>query len=471
MFIINKKILSYIILFLICMQSLGFALPGNVFVAFFMPITFIFLIYHLLNDRYFINNIVSLCKYSPTIYLFSFYIWSILTVIISITKGFFAFGGFLTGFIGGLTFSVILSFLTIYVLLKENYIDLRSIIKFLVIFYMFAFIMGLIQFIGNELNSEFIRNFVASFNNKRAILLEQQTTDAFLKNRVQSIFDEPGGFGAFIYIHLPIIYSIALSKYKIFSNKLLNIIAKKLLIPLTLLNLILTRSPISLIFVFIVTGLYFYKFIIKYLKKYYLHIIATSSIILGVIFIIPQFINLEETYIKRIIVSLPNLFNLNTLILVEPSLATRIINYIILIKVGMTNFICGVGYGSISKAYPIFLKTTSLPLTKELLENMYMGIGHPAAALFYRVFAETGFIGLILLLSFYIKTTLKLNNTKLKLNNIIKDFHYGLFISLLAQSTFLLFYGGVLHNTYNIILFAIGNFMILNRKYIIYKYE
>lgn len=100
-----------------------------------------------------------------------------------------------------------------------------------------------------------------------------------------------------------------------------------------------------------------------------------------------------------------------------------------------------------------------------------MGIGHPAAAIFYRVFSETGFVGLVLLLSFYIKTTLKLNNIKLNLNNIIKDFHYGLFISLLAQSTFLLFYGGVLHNTYNIILFAIGNFMILNRKYIIYKYE
>lgn len=470
MLVINKKLFSYIILFLICMQSLGFAIPGNIFIAFFMPIVFIFLFYHLLNDKYFINNIVFLYKYSPTIYLFLFYIWSILTVIISITKGFFVFGGFFTGFIGGLTFSVILSFLTIYILLKENYIDLKSIIKFLTIFYMFVFIMGIIQFIGNELNNELIRILASSLNNKRAILLEQQTTDAFLKTRVQSIFDEPGGLGSFIYVHLPIIYSIALSKYKIFNNKFLNIIVKKLLIPLTIINLILTRSPISLIFVFIVTGLYFYKFIIKSIKKYYLNIIATFSIILGIIFLIPQFINLEETYIKRIIVSLPNLFNLNTLILVEESLATRIINYIILLKVGIANFIFGIGYGSITKAYPIFLKTTSLPLTKELLKNMYMGIGHPAAAVFYRVFSETGFIGLVLLLSFYIKTTLKLNNAKLKLNNIIKDFHYGLFISLLSQSTFLLFYGGVLHNTYNIILFSIATFIILNKKYIINEY-
>lgn len=471
MLLANKKVISYIILTLICLQSLGFALPGNIFVAFFMPITAVFLLWHLLNDKFFINNIINLCRYSPFIYLLLFYVWSIVTVIVAVTRGLFSFGGFLTGFVGGLTFSVICVFLTVYILLKENYIDLKSIIKFLTIFYLFVFAMGIIQFIGNELNNEFIRNFAAVFNNKRAILFNQDITIAFLKNRVQAIFDEPGGFGAYLYAQLPIMYSIVLSKYKIFCNKILNLSVKVLLIPLAFLNLILTLSPMSLILTFIVTVLYFYKFLFKFLKKYYLYIVIALLILTVAFYSLIKLVNIEETYIKRIILSLPNLFNLEALILVEPSLATRIINYLISIKVGLSNFLFGIGYGSLTIVYPLFLKTTSLPLTKELIENMYLGTGHPAVGLFYRAFAETGAIGIILLLTFYYRTLVKFHKTQIKLNNIIKDFHYGLFISMLFQSTVMLFYGGVLHNTYNIILFSIAIFMILNRKYIIYNYE
>lgn len=463
MLIINKKIISYFILFLICMQSLGFALPGNIFIAFFMPVTLFFLCYHFLSDKYLINHFIFLCKYTPFLYLFLFYIWSIFTIVISIIKGFFVFSGFLTGFVGGLTFSVLLTFFTTYIILKKNYLDLKDIIKFLTIFYFFIFILGLIQYIGNKLDIDLITNFVSFFNNKRSIFRGQDASLFLLKHRIQSIFDEPGAFGEYIYSQLPIIYSISLSKYKIFYNKFENIFIKRMLIPLAIINLVLTLSPISLIFTFIVTIIYFYKFIIKSVKKYYLLIIITFFLSLGVIFLIPQFINLEETYIKRIIVSMPNLFHIDTLIVVEPSLATRIINYIILTKIGLTNFIFGVGYGSISNIFIDSLKQTSLPLTQELIEKIYIGKASPASAIFYRIFSETGVPGISLILIFYYKLLYKLRVIKIKGANIIKNFHYGLFISLLFQSTLLLFYGGSIHNTYNIILYAIAIFIISNK--------
>lgn len=461
-FKINKTLIAYILLYIICLQSLGIALPGNVFIALFMPIIGIFLVWELISDKFFINNLIYMIKYSPFIYFCIFYLWSILTILIAFSKGLFYFSGFITGFIGGLTFSFLLVFITVYILLKKNYINLKGVIKFLAIFYLFVFVIGIIQFIGNEYNIDAIREFVTLFNNKRRIFFDQELLYNLSKNRVQSIFDEPGYFGAYVYTQIPIIFALCLSKYKIFKNKILNFSVKKLLIPLAFINIILTRSPISLIFVFIVTLLYFLKDITKYIKKYYIQIFSILLIISISIIISINTINIEETYIKRIIVTIPNLFSLKTLIIVEPSLATRIINYIIMIQEGIKNISFGIGYGTLTKHFSVLLQNTTLPLTMELVNKMRIGGGSPAAAILYRVFCETGLIGIILLLTFYFRTILKLYRIKLTQKNIEKDFCYGLFISLLAQSTFLLFYESNLHYTYNIILYAITIYLITN---------
>lgn len=464
---INKKIIAYIILIFVCLQSLGIAFPGNVFVALFMPIIGFFLLWKIISDKFFISHLIYMIKYSPFIYFCIFYFWSILTVLIAYSKGLFYFSGFLTGFLGGLTFSSLFVFITVYILLKENYISIKGVIKFLTIFYLFVFVIGIIQFIGNEYNIDAIREFVTLFNNKRIIFLDKELLYNLSKNRVQSIFDEPGNLGAYIYAQIPIMYAISFSKYKIFKNKILNYSVKKLLIPLAFINIILTRSPISLIFVFIVTLLYFFKDITKYIKKYYIQIFSILLIISISIIIFINTINIEETYIKRIIVTIPNLFNLKTLIIVEPSLATRIINYIIMIQEGIKNIYFGIGYGTITKHFSILLQNTTLPLTMELETKMQMGSGSPAAAILYRVFCETGLIGLILLLTFYFRIILKLYKIKLPQENIEKDFCYGLFIYLFAQSTLLLFYDSNLHNTYNIILYSLAIYLIItNLKFL-----
>lgn len=466
MLVINKKLIFFFTLTFVLLQSLGFALPGNIFIAFFMPITVIFLLVNLFSDKYFLFNIINLCKYTPFIYILLFYMWSIVTIIVSIVNGFFNFGGFLTGFVGGLTFSFMFVFITMYIFLKENYTDLKGFIKFLILFYIFVMIIGLINYVDNICDIDLIKKFLILFNNKRIIFFNLDTHSIENVSRVKSIFDEPGNLGAFIYSQLPIMYAVSLSKYKLFDNIFLNKFVKIILLPLTFINLVLTKSPISLIFVFLVTIIYFYKNIIKYVKKYFSQIITILLISSIILIIIYNNINLEKTYLQRIIVTVPNLFHLNTLIIVEPSLATRIINYIIMLQEGAKNILFGIGYGTITKHFSILLQNTNLPLTLELETKLSMGGGNPAAAIFYRVFCETGLIGLILLLTFYFRTILKFYKIKLPQENIEKDFCYGLFISLLAQSTFILFYDSNLHNTYNVILYAIAVYLTSDVKYI-----
>ena len=466
---INKTIIAYIILFVICLQSMGIAFLGNIFVALFMPVIGFFLLWKLISDKFFINNIIFLIKNSPFIYFCLFYLWSIFTVIVAMSKGLFYFNSFLTGFIGGLTFSVLLVFLTTYILLKENYIDLRNIIKFFALFYLFVFILGLINYVGSEFNIDVINNLLVLFNNKRAILSDKGSDFIILGKRIQSVFDEPGAFGEYIYVQLPIIFAICCSKYKIFDNIFLNFSIKKFLIPLAFINLILTKSPMSLILTFLVAIIYFYKFIIKYLKKYFFHIIIGVLIVLTIILVILSSINLKDTYLNRIIVSLPNLFHLKALIVVEPSLATRIINYIIMMQEGMKNFVFGIGYGTLATHFWVFLQNTTLPLTLELSKKAIACVGQPASAIFYRVFCETGLPGLILLLIFYFKTMFKLSKIKILQIGLEKDFLYGLFISLLFQSTLALFYNSNIHNTFNVILYAIALYLITNKNIIYYR--
>lgn len=460
MFTIKKNYIAYFILFFICLQSLGFALPGNIFIAFFMPIIAIFLLYCLFSKKVLIINLLFLTKYTPFVYLIFFYIWAFITVIYSIIQHQFYFGSFLNGFIGGLTFSVILVFLTIFILLKEKFINVKQFIQFLVLFYLFVFIIGIIQYIANTFNIDSINNIIGIFNNKRAILFDKLVTENLNQNRVQSIFDEPGNLGAYIYNQFPIILALTLSKYRLFENKVQNFLFKKPLLILAVINLFLSRSPISLIFIIITTLMFFSKSILIFLKKNFLKIFSSILIISISFLIVIKNINLEETYIKRILVAVPALFNIKVLINVEPSLATRIINYSIMLQTGLNNMLTGIGYGNLSKHFHILLQHTNMPLTNELMQILMTAGGQPAAAIFYRVFAETGACGLLLILFFYWRTIFKLFKTKIYFTGIIKDFKYGLFISLLFQITVGLFYGASLHNTYNIILFGISFYII-----------
>lgn len=455
---VNKPIIGYLLLSFMLLQSLGVRM-GSSFIALFMPCQLIFLLFLIFYNKSFFTELYYLYKRTPFKYLILFTIWACITVFISLMLGTFYFNSFLVGFIGGLIFSVIFTFICSY-FICNNFINLKTFIKFILIFYFFVFFLGILNYISNTYSLDIIKDFLLLFNNKRSIIFS--TTSTFESNRIRSIFDEPGNLGAFIYVSAPIIYSLVVNKYKIFENCFLNFVIKKGLIPLMILNLLFCCSPISLLLFLLVTFMYFYKKIFYYIKKYNLIII----LMLFLIIVLMPLINLNGSYLYRIVSVFSNLGSINNLILADASFATRIINYINMFQVGVDFPITGIGYGNISKYILVKMQSTNIPLTEELLKNLYSGKGGVAAAIFYKIFAETGVIGLTLLLVFLNKIRTELNIIK-KFKNIHPleySFINGLSCFILFQLFVRIFYDSNLHNTYEIILYSISIFIIIKYK-------
>ncbi len=466
MIAIKKQYIGYFILTLIFLQSFGFSAGNKVFIAFFMPVISIFLLFCITKYSNFIRDLTRLYKYSSFCYLVLFYFWALITVFISLISGNFYFSSFLNGFIGGLTFSVLLTFLTIFYLFKCKFITIKTILKFLSIFYIFVFLLSIGQFFANNYNLSFFNSIIVFFNNKRGILGGYNPLDNLLLNRVQSIFDEPSNLGSFLYANLPIIYMISLTKYKIFKNVFLSKVIKSILIPLAFISLYLTLSPISLIFAVIVTMIYFYKQILFFIKKrfvFFLVIIGLIFIILNYLFI--SALNSDSIVIKRILAVLFNFSNFNELIDVEPSLATRLINYSIFVQTGINNLFFGIGYGSLAKHFVFLLSNTTIPLTSELSRYVDRGMGHPASATYFRVFAETGLLGLFLICKFYYNSFNEMKKiVKVQRKGIVNDFCYSLLIFLLVHFVIVNFYNSTLHDTYFMAIVAISVSIIVKYK-------
>ncbi len=462
---VDKRSVGYLVLFIILLQSLGFGISGKLFIAVFMPVEVCFLLYNIMRDGNFWGKAAKLCRYTPFIYLFIYYFWAIITVYVSIMKGTFYFGSFINGFIGGLTFSVILGYLSVYFILKEGYISIREFIKFLTIYYLFIYVMGIVQYIANVYSVDILNNFMVLFNNKGALLFDKDPLNKLAANRIQSIFDEPSNLGGFIYSNLPIIYAIGLSRYKIFESKVMSKAVKMILIPMTLLTLIMAMSPMSLVFAIFVTLLYFSKGIVVFLRRHIVKFTFIISIFLIIsVFAMMMVKSSDIRVLKRIAVSIPNLFNLETLIVVEESLATRIINYIIMLKAGIDNIVFGVGYGNLAKYFVELMKMTTMPLTPEQLFNMQNGFGSPASATFFRVFAETGLIGLILVINFYYRSLWRLIKGRRYFEGIEGDFCKGIIYFIIVQMTFVFFYNSTLHDTYAVMLMGVSGYMIMSLR-------
>ena len=431
---IKKINLSLLLLAFVFLPSLGIAL-GSIFIPFLFIIEGLFLALLMFN-KHFLIDLTVLFKKTPCLYLLLFLLWSTFTVIVSFTKGTFYLNSFIFSYIGGLIFCVFAPLTISYFINKRN-LDVIYFIKFYLVICFFILLLGLIESILRHLNID-IANFVMSlFNNKRMMLFSTDPTQLQI-NRIKSIFDEPSNLGEFIYLNLPIIYSLSFSKYKIFKNLYFNMLIKKFLPILTFIDLILTKSPISLLFILIISLIYFYKKIINNFLKQPILYFVTITIIICIfdIFTLEYTnINIQATYLNRIIETIPSLFSINTLIIVEPSLATRIINYGNNLQVFINNPVVGVGYGNMSKYILVQMEQSNLPMTLELWQNLRLGAGNVASAIVYRVLAETGFIGYICLLIFVFKTY-KLNNLLFKNSiGIERDFLYGINYYLLVFIT------------------------------------
>lgn len=455
---INLKNLIFTILILLLLPSFCFII-GSQFIPVYIPaILCMFFILAIFYNKQLVSNSLYFYKKTPFKYLVIFFIWSIITIIFSILKGNFFIGGFITGTLGGLICSVMLPCLfTLFI--TPKYINIKTFIKFLYFFSWFVFLLGILDFIIFYFNIPVLKEVITIFSNKRLLMYDiTDITRVFVGNfpRARSIFDEPSFLGYFIFVVSPIVYEWTLNEFRMFQNKYLNLLIKRTIIPFMWISLVLTQSPIFLIFNIAFSSFYFliikkgYKKIVKHFLPISISLILISTI---AIYFISK-IDFSTTYLNRIILVVQNIKSFEDFIMVEPSLGTRIIVMINAIQMGLNNILFGVGYGNMSYLIANQLSQSTLPLTEELQRFVFFDKTNPASTIFIKIFSETGILGVILFYSFLYSLYRKINILKNKLVCVDVSLTNGLQLFIITYF-FSSFYDSNLNQPYIFIIIGV----------------
>ena len=433
----NKQLMEIflkIVILFIFLPGLLLPIPGRVFPVLLPLMIISYFIFVILFPKYVFRKLIFLYKYTPFKYLVYLLLWLIIDSIILIIIG---KANFLEFYYIALTFipHVFLCYL-LAALFIPKFLSLKKVIRYFFSIILFILFWGLFQFLGDLFDISVIKNGVNTLSNWKAIAQNViEMTDVVSGSvRVRSVFHEPGAMANFIFIILPIIYKLSLSKHSLFQNNYINHLIKIVLIPLCWICLLLTTSPIYLIFSIILTFIYFIKNILKFIKKYIICFVIFCFAIFVIFAIFSSSIMniLENTYIARIINTMQNITNFENLIKVEGSLASRICYFITQLQFFTHNPILGCGYENLRFHIQEQYLKTCFPLTPEIyqsISNSLSGITNGTITvkmLLSGLLAETGIIGTLLYFIFLFSNIKILSKIKNYFGGIEQDFLVGL---------------------------------------------
>ena len=416
--IIDKTII-YLSLIFLFLQGSGI-LVGNMIIRMFYFILMVSLLYFVIKDNFiFFKSIKKIIIKTPLKYLFIFLLFYLVISFVLCIFHQSTWGNLLKGFLLHYIFGIIPICLFFSYIIFHKYITIFNITKIFIFLFWLNTILSIIVLIADIFNFDFLTNIINFICNIRnfndGIDINPYST------RLKGFFEEPGFYAGFIYIFLPFTYFLTSSKVKLYKNKFINLILKKTFVPLVWINIILTKSPIFLLLCGLLTIICYYKELKKFFIK---HSVISIIILLTTLFIMMlglNFLKASESYLSRI-GSVFQSKNIIDLIMLEPSLATRIVCYIYSIKIGLSHLLTGVGIKSIDIHLLNSYYSGLLPLTPEIithidkykagLENIFY-----VNAIAYYLFAESGIIGVYLYFKFYINMLSSLNKIK---NNIPK---------------------------------------------------
>ena len=323
-------------------------------------------------------------------------------------------------------------------LIFPRFFSLRTLIKFLIIGIYIICIYGLLVYFFDRVGIPILKPLHQILVNRRTLGIMDAASLLYTR-RVLSVFEEPGYFGGFLCINLPIIFSMILSNYKILKNKTLNSIFKKSYIPIIILTIIMIQSPIWLVLSILTILVYFRKILLtKYLPSIIVIVILASFCF---IFMSVKF-DISATYLVRIERTFTSFLDMEQFVVREPSLANRILSYIVRLKILCKYPITGIGYKNAEYHAKEIYYSLEYPLTLETKINLVqpkrkMGMN---GSIFWDTLSDTGVVGFILYYSFLILLILKVNQ---KIENypssLEKDFLYGLkgtYIAILIYSIY-----------------------------------
>ncbi len=301
-----------------------------------------------------------------------------------------------------------------FVCLIAEYIQIKNLFKIIIFLLWLTLISGIIAYIGRLFNISIINIIFDFLNNARIMNLKRGigtvTAELYFAKgrRLTGLFPEPGYLGQFVCIFLPFAYTFASAKIEIFKNKYLDYTIKKSFIPLAWINLILTMSPISLVFSVILTCIYYHRQILTIIKKYNIVIIITFIYLC--IFI--SKIDFSDTYIERIINVVTNMKSFEDFAEVEPNLATRIVCFVNALCIFAKSPILGVGVGNvINRIYSQYLNSPII-LTPEIIVRSTFSEVMYLEGFIYNLLAESGIIATGIFLYFYYKLLARISYIK-----------------------------------------------------------
>ena len=413
---LNLKYLLLLPILLIFLPSFAIYLGKPILLYIITTVGLLFLVF-LINFRKIKNKLYLLYKRTP----FKYYIWTIILMIInSIGLHIISFSGLKHSiyaiFMFLLCSQVFIIFYFLYII--GNQISFKKFMKVFIFLFWLNLIIGIISWIGSLLEINIINNIFDFFANSRILadannrnLVEGSRSSnysSFGLPRLDNLFEEPSYYALFLFSFLPLVYEVARTKIKIFKNDLLNKSIKISIIPLTWLSLVLTMSPIYLVFSILLTIVYFFNEIFHNIKKNLPILLVGLLFIVTLFFIIMQNkIDVSNTYLSRI-TSVYDIKTFEQFIEAEPSLASRValqINtYIIFFK----HIFTGVGYGHFQYAIIDQLLNSPVPLTKELIVNLNIAIAtnskmHGNTAIIAQILAENGIFIFCIFVYFYYK--------------------------------------------------------------------
>ncbi len=465
-FLKNLYYISFIFTFLPMLVI--FIIPrtnANFLVASFFWILLYILIF-MKKPLRFINFIKKIYKLK----IFKFYLWflffGILTSIVHYFCGYYKapFSYYFFRFINYYETSLLVYFLPVTSIYLN--IKLKTLIKIFYILIYLILLGGAIQFFAIFFDLKPIYDIFEILANWRQI---RAIDTCFEARRVFSVFDEPASLANFIYLILPFIYGLVISKFRLFTNNFYNIFYKKSVMILLFAVLIFTKSPIYLIFTliefFILTIVYQYKFIKRYFKQIIIFIMLCAIII---IFAFTS-INLEETYLKRIFSVVSAINNINNIIFIEPSLGTRIISFALNLETFKANPLFGVGIFNSETFANISFSKVNLFLTNEVLERYY-NMQHPYAitlnsSIFFTTLAELGFVGAYFYFQFFIQNLKDLFLIRKKYFELEQIFIKSLFYSFISLF-FISFYTTIFYRPLIPFMLGLSLMVIFRSKFL-----
>ena len=425
---INFKFLIYLPIILLFLPSFSFYIPGlKVFEFYFVSLYIALIFMFIQNYSSTINRIRNIALKTPLVYYLLFLLFIIInSIILSIfgtTTLAKTFTAVLFKFILGILPSIFY-----FICLIPRYISLKNFIQLFLKLLWISLILGIVAYLGRWFDISIINNLFDFFANSRHIsaAISSYNPDAALYfeygKRLTGLHAEPGYLGQFLYLFLPFIYSFSVPSLNLFTNKYLNIVCKNTLISLTWINIILTKSPITLILSLFISILYYRKSIINFVRKSYLLI----AILLISIYLIFINIDFSSTYIGRILKVIQCLKSYELFVIAEPSLATRISSFINEFCIFLQHPITGVGFENLGNYVYTQLLRSPVPLTEEIIFRNIDAINrfnsaHLNKGFIYTILAENGIIAGIILMYSYLKTF----SVILKSNNFYKKFEFN----------------------------------------------